>query len=164
MPNGVICGGAVDGSNQLGASVTCHAITASPGWAAPAGFTASASSSAVTSEAIRSRWRLIRSPLRSAHVFVVILEGHVDQGLPAGDLLAHRPCERSHPEHHAAVVVVELLGQALRHPRALVRVELARDRIDVLVVRSVGQQVESALGVKGALPGQYGLVERRRAV
>src|SRR5215470_17348807 len=103
MPNGVICGGAVDGSNQLGASVTCHAITASPGWAAPAEFTASASSSAVTSEAIPSRWRLIRSPQfrgaprpagpqprdglrraqrRSAHVFVVVLEGHVDQGLP----------------------------------------------------------------------------------
>src|SRR5215213_7287673 len=30
MPNGVICGGAVDGSNQLGAIVTCHAITTCP--------------------------------------------------------------------------------------------------------------------------------------
>ena len=30
MPNGVICGGAVDGSNQLGAIVTCHAMTARP--------------------------------------------------------------------------------------------------------------------------------------
>jgi hypothetical protein len=34
MPNGVICGGAVDGSNHVGAIVTCHAMTASPGWAA----------------------------------------------------------------------------------------------------------------------------------
>src|SRR5260221_14593579 len=30
MPNGVIWGGAVEGSNQLGAMVTCHAIAASP--------------------------------------------------------------------------------------------------------------------------------------
>src|SRR5581483_8795304 len=37
MPNGVICGGAVDGSNQLGERVTCHAMTARPdGAAAPA--------------------------------------------------------------------------------------------------------------------------------
>src|SRR6267154_4416964 len=30
MPNGVICGGAVDGSNQLGEIVTCHAIATLP--------------------------------------------------------------------------------------------------------------------------------------
>src|SRR5215831_9895743 len=30
MPNGVICGGAVDGSNQLGAMMIGQAITASP--------------------------------------------------------------------------------------------------------------------------------------
>src|SRR5438876_10104143 len=30
MPNGVICGGAVDGSNQLGEIVTCQAMTACP--------------------------------------------------------------------------------------------------------------------------------------
>src|SRR5262249_16664959 len=37
MPNGVICGGAVDGSNQLGAIVTCHAMAARPdGAGAPA--------------------------------------------------------------------------------------------------------------------------------
>src|SRR5262249_21450560 len=37
MPNGVICGGAVDGSNQLGGMVTCHAMTACPdGAGAPA--------------------------------------------------------------------------------------------------------------------------------
>ncbi len=34
IPKGVICGGAVDGSNQLGAIVTCHAMTASPAGAA----------------------------------------------------------------------------------------------------------------------------------
>src|SRR5689334_15854491 len=39
MPNGVICGGAVDGSNQLGAIVTCHACTTCPD-----GFFASAAS------------------------------------------------------------------------------------------------------------------------
>ena len=31
MPNGVICGGAVEGSNQLGAMVTCQPMTTSPG-------------------------------------------------------------------------------------------------------------------------------------
>src|SRR6516225_4114105 len=37
MPNGVICGGAVDGSNQLGGMVTCQAMTARPdGAGAPA--------------------------------------------------------------------------------------------------------------------------------
>src|SRR5215470_4199479 len=30
MPKGVICGGAVDGSNQLGEIVTCQAMTARP--------------------------------------------------------------------------------------------------------------------------------------
>src|ERR1043165_7957581 len=41
MPNGVICGGAVDGSNQLGAIVTCQAITTCPdGSFAPAAPTA----------------------------------------------------------------------------------------------------------------------------
>src|ERR1700736_2382792 len=35
MPNGVICGGAVDGSNQLGAIVTCHAMAARPDGAGP---------------------------------------------------------------------------------------------------------------------------------
>ena len=37
MPKGVICGGAVDGSNQLGEMVTCQAITARPDGAASAG-------------------------------------------------------------------------------------------------------------------------------
>ena len=32
MPNGVICGGAVDGSNQLGEIVTCQAIVTLPDW------------------------------------------------------------------------------------------------------------------------------------
>src|SRR5712691_6392168 len=30
MPNGVICAGALDGSNQAGEIVTCHAMTARP--------------------------------------------------------------------------------------------------------------------------------------
>ena len=37
MPKGVICGGAVDGSNQVGAIVTCQATITSPAgavWAA----------------------------------------------------------------------------------------------------------------------------------
>src|SRR5262252_262371 len=35
MPNGVICGGAVDGSNQLGAIVTCQAMARRPDGAGP---------------------------------------------------------------------------------------------------------------------------------
>src|SRR5580765_1647140 len=42
MPKGVICGGAVDGSNQLGEIVTCHAITARPDGSAAAGRAAKA--------------------------------------------------------------------------------------------------------------------------
>src|SRR5437899_8883220 len=119
MPNGVICGGAVDGSNHVGASVTCQAITASPGWAAPAGFAARASTAPVRSAAIRPRWRLIGLPPRSAHVFVVVLERDVDERLPAVDLLAHRPRERPHAQHHAARLVVEPLAQRLSHAGAL---------------------------------------------
>ncbi len=36
MPNGVIWAGAVDGSNQLGAIVTCQAMTARPAGAGSA--------------------------------------------------------------------------------------------------------------------------------
>src|SRR5207245_896931 len=36
MPNGVICGGAVEGSNQLGAIVTCQAMVAGPAGACAA--------------------------------------------------------------------------------------------------------------------------------
>src|SRR5438309_503683 len=36
MPNGVICGGAVEGSNQLGAIVTCQAMVAWPAGACAA--------------------------------------------------------------------------------------------------------------------------------
>src|SRR2546423_4760484 len=35
MPNGVICAGALDGSNQAGAMVTCQAMTARPAGAGP---------------------------------------------------------------------------------------------------------------------------------
>src|SRR5207249_9895899 len=53
------------------------------------------------------------APARLAHVLVVVLERHVDERLPARDSLAHRPRHRSRPPHHAAVVVVELLGERL---------------------------------------------------
>src|ERR1700719_4491408 len=39
IPNGVICGGAVKGSNQLGEIVTCQAMTACPDGAGPAAVT-----------------------------------------------------------------------------------------------------------------------------
>src|SRR5579864_3646846 len=46
MPNGVICGGACDGSNQAGEIVTCHAMTIFPAGAASAASTAGARSRA----------------------------------------------------------------------------------------------------------------------
>src|SRR5437867_9075341 len=44
-PNGVICGGAVDGSNQVGAMVTWKAITAWPAGCCAAAGTATAKTS-----------------------------------------------------------------------------------------------------------------------
>jgi hypothetical protein len=58
MPNGVICGGAVDGSNQLGAMVTCHAMTASPVgvvWPAARATVTSVRERAASSERSRRR-------------------------------------------------------------------------------------------------------------
>ncbi len=60
MPNGVICGGALDGSNQLGEIVTCHAMTALPFgsgcWANDeAEAKASAAGSSPASKATRQR-------------------------------------------------------------------------------------------------------------
>src|SRR5688500_11488023 len=58
MPNGVICGGAVEGSNQLGAIVTCQATTACPDgacWAA-AGGVAAMSAMATSRNGRRARW------------------------------------------------------------------------------------------------------------
>src|SRR5271169_1556694 len=54
MPKGVICGGAVDGSNQLGAIVTCQAMTACPDGAGPAAGDGAAANTrvAVTSKAM----------------------------------------------------------------------------------------------------------------
>src|SRR5262245_38319173 len=58
MPNGVICGGAVDGSNQLGAIVTCQAITTRP---AGAGASARAMVTAgSTSDTVMARRRMDR--------------------------------------------------------------------------------------------------------
>src|SRR2546430_6459346 len=86
MPNGVICGGAVDGSNQLGAMVTCHAITARPdgaGAPAVAGLapraTAATSSEGVNAGRRRRAWDVVMSTLRAA--LVVRLERCAEHGL-----------------------------------------------------------------------------------
>src|SRR5438105_15334727 len=56
MPKGVICAGAVEGSNQLGAIVTCHAMTARPEGAGPSAPKAAATKMklAANSEAINA--------------------------------------------------------------------------------------------------------------
>src|ERR1043166_8081803 len=63
MPNGVICGGAVEGSNQLGASVTCHAMATRPDGAgppAPAKLTPSPTSAASASQTKARDSRMLR--------------------------------------------------------------------------------------------------------
>ena len=62
------------------------------------------------------------------------------------------------------VVVVELLAHRLRQLRALVGIHLGHRGVDLLLVQSLVQQRERALGVRAALPGQAGLVEGRGAV
>src|SRR6187549_3150278 len=65
MPNGVICGGAVDGSNQLGESVTCQAMVTWPegGGAAAAGPGLAASAAAAMSNGALSRRRSMGASL-----------------------------------------------------------------------------------------------------
>src|SRR5215468_7045419 len=62
IPKGVICGGAVDGSNQLGAIVTCQAMTASPagaGCATAGRARATTRTAAATSDPTMWRCRLM---------------------------------------------------------------------------------------------------------
>jgi hypothetical protein len=57
IPKGVICGGAVDGSNHVGAMVTCQAMMASPagvGWATTRRATPGISPPAMTTRAVSS--------------------------------------------------------------------------------------------------------------
>src|SRR5947207_9473110 len=56
MPNGVICGGAVDGSNQLGEIVTCQATVTWPdgGAAAAVAALSVSATAAMSSRGIRS--------------------------------------------------------------------------------------------------------------
>src|SRR5215813_1287759 len=89
---------------------------------------------------------------RRAHVLVVGLERHIRKRLPAADLPAQGPRDRLHAEHDAVIPVVELLPEHVRQPGALVRVELPHRRLDVLVVLTVAEQVERALGVEHAAP------------
>src|SRR5882672_2053346 len=66
MPNGVICGGAVDGSNQLGDIVTCHAIVARPdgGAAAAAELIAPMAATATNRSRKRGIWNDVMRTLR----------------------------------------------------------------------------------------------------
>src|SRR5512143_1508964 len=57
MPNGVICGGAVDGSNQLGEIVTCHAMVTRPAGGAAAAVLAVAPKAATARSASRGSTR-----------------------------------------------------------------------------------------------------------
>src|SRR3981081_4291918 len=50
MPKGVICAGALDGSNQAGAIVTCQAMTARPFGAGPPAATAAVAQAKIPSD------------------------------------------------------------------------------------------------------------------
>src|SRR5439155_11149825 len=68
MPKGVICGGAVDGSNQLGEIVTCQAMTARPDGAGSAacGGAAANTRAAASTEPMSAGHQPIRSKFISA--------------------------------------------------------------------------------------------------
>src|SRR6201987_4700689 len=58
MPKGVICGGAVEGSNQLGEIVTCQAMTTCPDGSGPAAVTERAvphTKTAIKSEPVNAK-------------------------------------------------------------------------------------------------------------
>src|SRR5689334_14398922 len=61
MPKGVICGGAADGSNQLGEIVTCHAITAWPAGSAMAERAATAAQATASAASGRRQRRPINA-------------------------------------------------------------------------------------------------------
>src|SRR5438105_5777698 len=94
MPNGVICGGAVDGSNQVGAMVTCHAITTSPAgvcWAM-AGAAApkiSAAATIHTSGTFEVMDTLQRAPARWPRLTEAVETGDVVAGDLAPDALGY---------------------------------------------------------------------------
>ena len=74
MPNGVICGGAVEGSNQAGEIVTCHAMVTRPDGRLGGGGKRYESDERGEQETIRSkvmrdypkRWQATRRPSTSA--------------------------------------------------------------------------------------------------
>src|SRR5206468_13102475 len=89
MPNGVICGGAVEGSNQLGAIVTCQAMTASPagaGWPPTPWATPRVTTAPKTSGTIR---RCAIHDVRSSPMFssrrLLGLPRDLEAGLVASD-------------------------------------------------------------------------------
>ena len=65
MPNGVIWGGAVEGSNQLGESVTCQAMVTWPAGGAAAAVEA-LSASARLARSSRGVWNYVMTILPAA--------------------------------------------------------------------------------------------------
>src|SRR5688572_24213546 len=90
MPKGVICGGAVEGSNQLGAMVTCQAMVASPAgavWAAAPRAVARVSPAASSSETI-PKTNGSRETRPHGPMFVTCLGAIRSRNSPLGQLLA----------------------------------------------------------------------------
>src|SRR5262245_17905232 len=148
MPNGVIWGGALDGSNHVGAMVTCQAITISPagaGWAR-AGAAAPRTSAAATihtsgtfevmpSLPTRAGARTVSSgtPLPSPPSRVQVIEaGDVVAGdlatdtvRDAGEVLVER-LQRVRPD----AVGVRIVGS----PDDVVLADERDDRLEILVL------------------------------
>src|SRR5437667_5867690 len=95
MPKGVICGGAVDGSNHDGAMVTCQAIVASPcgvwpaaPWAIPSTATTITSAWGSQRAGIGVLLRDLRAAIDARHAGVDAREHLVGNGAgPRGQLL-----------------------------------------------------------------------------
>src|SRR6266436_7876226 len=106
MPNGVICGGEVDGSNQLGEIVTCHATTTRPDGTGPAAIDAVAPkiSAATNSEPVNARRR--HKPLSE---FIAYPSPSNLQHAPGAQLLHFSLCH-SEPAKDLGIVLAELWG------------------------------------------------------
>src|SRR4051812_14878144 len=117
MPNGVICGGAVDGSNQAGESVTCQAMVTWPdGGAAAAGKAVAARAAAAMSSGAVSRRRKPE------------IWNDVMTTTPSGDVGTWLVVKMAGDDAVADRALLRHLGRAARRGVRAARVEVAAAR------------------------------------
>src|SRR6266700_1820891 len=132
MPNGVICGGAVDGSNQLGDIVTCHAMATRPDGTGPAAIDAVAPKTSTVTASEPMNARRSDKPLKEIMrcPFVTGL-----QHSPSAQLL-HFCLGHAETAEDLGVVLTELWGDGA-HPHAPADLDRGADVRDVTQLRVV---------------------------